>query len=267
MRITSALILAALPVLSGNICQAQSAQTTADTRLEQLQNTAPEKLANEDPYSKQWPMIHEREIGWSRRNWSDLHLSDPANARLNSIGPKKENLAEALLRAASEGKFKVYSVDDDRFSKQVDASSVTAMMKEVPDGTVSTSVEKFLLKTDWMYVETNQQLVDRIIGIAPVRQIIGKDGVTTEQPLFWIYYPSAREVFRELTLNNVSKDGSKNVDELLEMRQFKEQVTKTKEFRREANKGHATPYSEGAPVKYKSDASKSFHGPEGNKSW
>lgn len=251
MRITSALPAAVLSMLACNICVAQSAQTVTDPRLEQLSKTAPEKLVNEDSYSIQWPLIHEREIGWSRRNWSELHLSDPANAQLKSVGPKKEDLAKALLRAAFEGRIKIYAADDDRFTKELSTDALNDLLKKIPEGTSTVSVEKLLLKEDWMYVKSNQQLCDRIIGIAPVRQIVGSDGVTTEQTLFWIYYPSAREVLRELTLNNPSKEVFKNVDELLEMRQFQEQVINTKEFRREVYEGHATPYSEGAPVKYK----------------
>jgi len=69
----------------------------------------------------------------------------------------------------------------------------------------------------------------RILGIAPLQEVFDEDTGTFkyELPLFWVYYPEAREVLSRYTVFNEMNDASVITwSDLFEMRRFSSYIYK-----------------------------------------
>ncbi len=71
-------------------------------------------------------------------------------------------------------------------------------------------------------------MVVRIVGIAPVIDIIGDDGVYRgSQAMFWLYYPDIRGLLAQYEVFNPQNDVYRYTwDEFFESRQFSSKITK-----------------------------------------
>ena len=202
---------------------AQTTATHADTRADQLSNTPPEKLVNEATYSEEWPPVAEKDLGWKRRLWKEVELRDQKNAPIGKLDAQGKNLAELLIAEAKKGGLKTYSATDDRFTKEISVEELQLILNDVSKN-ANTSIHKFLIKEDWLYIKGEDKLVSRIIGIAPVRETIAKDGTTSEEVLCWFYYPNIRPILRNIPVA-ASNANIHNADEYLETRQYTDYIT------------------------------------------
>jgi hypothetical protein len=71
-------------------------------------------------------------------------------------------------------------------------------------------------------------MVVRIVGLAPVKDIIGDDGIYRgSQPMFWLYYPDIRGLLAQYEVFNPQNDVFRYTwDEFFESRQFSSKITK-----------------------------------------
>ena len=71
-------------------------------------------------------------------------------------------------------------------------------------------------------------MVVRIIGIAPVKDVVGDDGVYRgSQAMFWLYYPDIRNLLAQYEVYNPQNDISRQTwDEYFESRQFSAKIIK-----------------------------------------
>ena len=188
--------------------------------------------------------IREADIFWEKRVWRVIDTREKMN--LPFAYPDRPFFS-ILMAAAEAGEITVYSVEDDKFSQRLTPDEVKAMGASVD--TITTfdpvtyeekieivtndiypeDVKRFRLKEIWFFDEETSTLQVRILGIAPLLDV--KDENTGEfryeQPMFWVYYPEARETLaRERVFNFKNDSTNQTWEDLLEARFFSSYIIK-----------------------------------------
>ena len=91
------------------------------------------------------------------------------------------------------------------------------------------SFYKFRIKEEVIFDKESSRLFWRILGIAPVKNIITSMGVNLgETELFWVYYPDMRPVFAKYEIYNGKNFGARmSWEELFESRMFYGRIIKS----------------------------------------
>ena len=154
----------------------------------------------------------EIDILYSKYVWRVIDVRE----KMNQPFMYDENpLIKILMDAAQKGNITVYSEEDDKFKhkltteevSQIGASTdtVTIFDPETYEEKIQVvrneinpdDIKRFRIKELWWFDRETSQLRVRILGIAPLYEKKGTDGlVQYETPLFWVYYPS--QTTREL---------------------------------------------------------------------
>ncbi len=153
-----------------------------------------------------------------------------------------------LLKAIDDSAVTVFSAIDDRFttpmSKAEVATAIAGDSVPVPQfdsNGVQTSViykrndvnldsfYKFRIKEEVIFDKESSRLFWRILGIAPVKNVITSMGVNLgESELFWVYYPDMRPIFAKYEVYNGKNYGGRmSWEDLFESRMFYGRIIKS----------------------------------------
>ena len=153
-----------------------------------------------------------------------------------------------LLKAIDDSAVTVFSSIDDRFTTPMTKSEVARAIGgdtiPIPQydslgnqiGVIYKRAEinldsfyKFRIKEEVIFDKESSRLFWRILGIAPVKNIITSMGVNLgETELFWIYYPDMRPVFAKYEVYNGKNFGARMTwEELFEGRMFYGRIIKS----------------------------------------
>jgi gliding motility associated protien GldN len=167
---------------------------------------------------------------------------DNGNQRFISI------LFKAIQDGPDNGGVTVFSPIDDRFTTPMTISDVA---EKISGGTVKVpiydslgnvtgyketaaevnldSFYKFRIKEEVIFDKESSRLFWRILGIAPVKNIITSAGVDLgESELFWVYYPDMRPIFSKFEVYNGKNFGARmSWEELFESRMFYGRIIKS----------------------------------------
>ncbi|MFT4972124.1 MAG: gliding motility associated protein GldN [Paraglaciecola sp.] len=155
---------------------------------------------------------------------------------------------EILTDAARAGKLRLYNIEKDDFSMPLPMDSINGILTMV-DTIINYSycewgiggpvniirneinyedVKRYRLKEIWYFDNQTATMKVRILGIAPLINVHDDNGnFIYEKPLFWVHYPSAREVFARAKVFNTSNDNSSITwEDLFEMRNFSSYIYK-----------------------------------------
>ena len=167
---------------------------------------------------------------------------DNGNQRFISI------LFKAIQDGPDNGGVTVFSPIDDRFTTPMTISEVA---EKISGGTVKVpiydstgqvtgyketaaevnldSFYKFRIKEEVIFDKESSRLFWRILGIAPVKNIITSAGVALgESELFWVYYPDMRPIFAKYEVYNGKNFGARmSWEELFETRMFYGRIIKS----------------------------------------
>jgi gliding motility associated protien GldN len=91
------------------------------------------------------------------------------------------------------------------------------------------SVTKIRIKEDWFFDKQRSVMDVRIIGICPIIEEYEDDGVTLKgvKPLFWIYFPQARNVLaKSYVFNRFNNTQRLTYDDLFFKRMFSSYIYK-----------------------------------------
>ncbi len=167
---------------------------------------------------------------------------DNGNQRFISI------LMKAIQDGPDNGGVTVFSNIDDRFTTPMTVKEVSQVISggavDVPIydslgnviGTRSVTAEvnldsfyKFRIKEEVIFDKESSRLFWRILGIAPVKNIITSQGVNLgETELFWVYYPDMRPIFARYEVYNGKNFGARmSWEELFESRMFYGRIIKS----------------------------------------
>jgi gliding motility associated protien GldN len=167
---------------------------------------------------------------------------DNGNQRFISI------LFKAIQDGPDNGGVTVFSPVDDRFTTPMTVSEVAdkisggSVQVPITDSlgnvtaykTVTAEVNldsfyKFDIKEEVIFDKESSRLFWRILGIAPVKNVITSSGVNLgESPLFWVYYPDMRPIFAKYEVYNGKNFGARmSWEELFESRMFYGRIIKS----------------------------------------
>jgi gliding motility associated protien GldN len=167
---------------------------------------------------------------------------DNGNQRFISI------LFKAIQDGPDNGGVTVFAPIDDRFTTPMTVGEVAEKISggtiKVPiydslgnvTGYKETAAEvnldsfyKFRIKEEVIFDKESSRLFWRILGIAPVKDIITSAGVDLgESELFWVYYPDMRPIFAKYEVYNGKNFGARmSWEELFESRMFYGRIIKS----------------------------------------
>lgn len=157
-------------------------------------------------------------------------------------------LFKAIQDGPDNGGVTVFSNIDDRFTtpltvgevaKVVSGDAVTVPIIDsfgVITSYKTTAAEvnldsfyKFRIKEEVIFDKESSRLFWRILGIAPVRNVITSAGLNLgETELFWVYYPDMRPIFAKYEVYNGKNYGARmSWEELFESRMFYGRIIKS----------------------------------------
>jgi gliding motility associated protien GldN len=193
--------------------------------------------------------IREADVMWKRRIWRIVDLREKINLPLyfpiaNDVNGLR-SLTNVLYKAVTEEvSLRVYSASVDDFSVEVTPGDIKKLTeksyeKTIPsmmDPTVDTTilitesfspnrVKKVLLKEEWFFDRQRSVLDVRILGIALLYEQDDKE--KGDQPLFWVYFPEARNVLAKYDVfNRQNPMERRSFDDIFWKRQFSSYIIK-----------------------------------------
>jgi len=173
-----------------------------------------------------------------KMNLSFMHSADADNGNQRFISILLQALQDSMVTAFS----------DERFTTPMTKAEISRMVAgdeiEVPQydtlgvlvGTLKKRNEvnldsfyRFHLKEEVIFDKESSRLFWRILGIAPVKNIITSSGVDLgASELFWVYYPDLRPILSKYEVyNGKNFSGRMSWEELFENRMFSARIIKT----------------------------------------
>ncbi|AIM59641.1 MULTISPECIES: gliding motility protein GldN [Cellulophaga] len=197
--------------------------------------------------------VDDRDVLWSTTVWEVIDLDERVNFPLYypidtiDIGKNRRSLYHVLMKAIKSGELEVYA--DSYFTEKRKLEDLKASMQKV-DTTdygydqynageevseeyinkrdlVAADLEEYLIKGMWYFDKRQGELKYRLLGIAPVApdvNFIDDESVDIDGnkiPLFWVWYPDAREILHKAKVFNQRNSASPiSFDMLLNSRRF-----------------------------------------------
>jgi len=187
--------------------------------------------------------VREADIFWEKRIWRVIDVREKMN--LPFAYPERPFFS-ILMDASVNEEITVYSTEDDKFTSPLTADEVASMgatidtvitfdpetyeeqIQIVRNDLNPEDVKRFRLKEIWFFDEETSTMQVRILGIAPLIDVKDENGnFRYEKPMFWVYYPEAREVLSRERVFNAGNDASPSSwEDLMEMRFFASYIYK-----------------------------------------
>jgi gliding motility associated protien GldN len=198
--------------------------------------TMEKQLVDYDP-------VRENDIMWEKRIWRVIDTREKMNLPFTY---PEEPFIKILLDGVKAGTIRGFSAIDDKFSKQMTAEEISKQLykidsipienPETGEVTVSivqndldlTTIKRFRVKEVWFFDKELSRLRNRILGIAPLRDVTDDAGnFLYELNMFWVYYPECRDYLSRHTAFMEGNDANPMTwEDLLEKRIFSSYIFK-----------------------------------------
>lgn len=179
--------------------------------------------------------VREADVPWERRMWRIIDVREKLN--LPFVYPTRP-LVTIMTEGIESGELVAFHKDDfkDQMTKvEVDQKlfsidTVPIVDPETYETTIEVTksvldaqdIKRFRIKEIWFFDENTSRVKNRVLGIAPIKAEYDDAGnFKYEGPMFWIYYPQAREFFSKQRAFVDGNDASPVTWEtIFEMRKF-----------------------------------------------
>lgn len=155
--------------------------------------------------------IREADVMWERRVWRMIDLQEETGKRLSTSQVGCMDLYEVIRHGLlDEGSITAFDPGpdqkDDGFSVPMSRPELELLFEKVETG--PGSIARIMIKEDWIFDRQRGEMIVRIIGVAPMVEVLGElDEVRGYEPIFWLYYPECRLLFARW-INSEENDGS-----------------------------------------------------------
>ena len=188
--------------------------------------------------------LREADIMWKRRIWRVIDVNEKIN--LPFINPQRP-LITILLEAAQNGDLRVFDpIGGDNFSMLMDEKTLSSLAGGVDSVRVlnpetyeeeivveerifdPTSVLRYRIQEMWFFDKESSTMKVRILGIAPmIQETTESSARTIERPMFWVYYPEARQLLANESAFAYGNDAAnRSWEDVFEYRYFNSYITK-----------------------------------------
>ncbi|MGB5386859.1 MAG: gliding motility protein GldN, partial [Eudoraea sp.] len=198
--------------------------------------------------------VDDRDILWSKTVWEVIDLDERVNFPLYypldtiDIGADRRSLYDVFMKNIKNGKLTDVYVDS-YFTEKRNFSDLEATLKKVDTTDLgyeqinageqlspeyvnqreltAADIEEYRIKGIWYFDKRGGELKYRLLGIAPVAPDVNfvddesMDPNENKVELFWVWYPSAREVLHRAKVFNQQNSAQPiSFDMLLNARRF-----------------------------------------------
>lgn len=199
--------------------------------------------------------LREADVMFSKRIWRVIDFKEKMNLPfaypLSKSTKDRRSLVDVIMDAAEEGSLTAYGTNDDEFTlpmasdgfKKLGGAGIDSMKmtrSEPPYEEFDTVIVRefsrdkvisLRVKEEWFFDKQRSVLECRIIGIAPMIYAVDDQGNIREGnikvPLFWIYYPEARQLFANSEVFNRQNDAERRTfDDIFSKRLFSSYIIK-----------------------------------------
>ncbi len=199
--------------------------------------------------------IREDDAVYRERLWREIDIREKQNIAFRYSADEDNGnqrfisiLFKAIQDGPDNGGVTVFDAVDDRFTTPL---TVAEVANKISGGKVSVPVYdslgnivsyketvaevnldsfyKFHIKEEVIFDKQSSRLFWRILGIAPVKNVITSQGLSVgETELFWVYYPDLRPILAKFDVYNGKNFGAKmSWEELFESRMFSGRIIKS----------------------------------------
>jgi gliding motility associated protien GldN len=237
-----------------------------DVLTSEEMNSVFKKEKHHNKKVQQYAALRQADVMWSRKIWREIDLRQkinhpfyyPENDGAMDVTDDRKSLIDVIYNAIQEGSITAYdnAARDDEFREPMTPEAIKKIggAKEewitVPDWEARAegdpeatkqklnkepfnrnTIKKWRLKEEWFFDKQRSVMDVRIIGLAPLQE--DRDEITNEltgtfSPLFWVYFPEAREVLINAEVfNSVKNDAERRTyDDIFWKRMFGSTITK-----------------------------------------
>jgi len=236
-------VFVAAMLLSGAMSFAQAPANLSETKPALWDGVTEKKLLSERrvlPYDD----IREADILWQKKVWRIIDVREKMNLPFSY---PEMPFFTLINEAAKNGTIAAYSVEDDKFTKQLTAEEILSTTVEIDTVTIFNpdtyaeetkvvenslnpeNVKQFRVKELWYVDKESSTLHVRILGIAPlIDDYDGQGNFRFTKPLYWVYYPHCRDFLAHQQVFNFAGNEAAPTswEDLLEQRFFSSYITK-----------------------------------------
>jgi gliding motility associated protien GldN len=153
--------------------------------------------------------VREADVMWEKRIWRVVDLREKMN---HHFAYPVHPFFQVIKDLATSGKLNLYN--DEAFTQPltpreceqvwgggmdtievVDVETGLPSLKYVPKGFDISKITRFRIKEVWFFDKEVSRMQVRILGIAPLLSRYDDEGnFMFEVPMFWVYYPNARQL-------------------------------------------------------------------------
>ncbi|MEX0636586.1 MAG: gliding motility protein GldN [Ferruginibacter sp.] len=209
----------------------------------------------DDEISDRTPLAYEHlradDAVYRHKIWREIDTREKINLPFRYSADENngnQRFISILLQAIQDSLVTVFSNSDDRFTTPMTKSDIAKAVAGEPvdvplyneNGEITGYKKmvndinfdyfyKFRIKEEVIFDKESSRLFWRILGIAPVKNVITSQGVVLgETELFWVYYPDMRGIFAKYEVYNGKNLGARmSWEELFESRMFYGRIIKS----------------------------------------
>lgn len=251
----SLLLLAVAGSLAGTVA---AQELKLDTIRKSLVNdNAIERNLIKDKTPLAYEHIREDDVMFRHKVWRELDVREKINLPFVNKATEdngSQRFIKILLNEILRDSIVAYSPVDDRFTTPMTKADISKALvgqpktvvvtdwEQDPDGTKGITkevvtieefnpdaIEKYWIKEDVVFDKEASRLFIRILGIAPLKNVMNEDGTIRDvTPVFWIYYPDMRKHLAKYEVYNGKNYGARMTwEELFESRMFSARIIKS----------------------------------------
>ena len=235
-------------MMLGTAVMAQTNILNAKMPGEMFEKTESQKQLDNDkplPYG----YVDSRDVLWGKNTWEIVDLDERVNFPLyypidtNNIGSDRRSLYDVLVKNVKAGKLDIYA--DSYFNQKIELSDIAAAMSRVDTTDLgieqinagyevdeqyidrrdisAADIKQYWIRGYWYFDKRQGELKYRLIGLAPVAPDVNfiDDEDPVMVPLFWVWYPTARDILHEAKVFNPQNSAQPiSFDHILNSRRF-----------------------------------------------